>query len=269
MASGYLTRSVFEKTLRDQLVAVLSWGFGLGVVAWGSVLFYPSVRDQFAAYDELLKSMPAVTAFLGNVATLGTLEGYIVYGLLSYVPLVLGFYAVVAAIGSVGGEIESGTMDFLLMHPVPRWRVAAEKAAALTLGLAVIGLLLGLGLWLGGVGIASSIPFGQFLAAGLNVVPLCLLYAALAFAVSCAVRGKQTAQGVGYGVLLLGFVANGLVPLVKSLEPYRDLTLYYLYAASKPLSTGVRIGDVAILLGASVVLFAIGVAAFQRRDLLT
>jgi beta-exotoxin I transport system permease protein len=267
MASGYLTGSVFEKSLRDQLIAVLSWGLGLGAVAWGSMLFYPSVAEQFQAYDELLNAMPIVSSFLGGVATLGTLEGYIVYGLLSYVPLALGFYAVLAAIGTIGGEIESGTMDFLLMHPVPRWRVVVEKVAALVLSLSLIGLLLGLGMWVGGLGIASSVSAERWLAAGLNVVPLCLLYAALAFAVSCAVRGRQAALGVGIGVLLLSFVANGLVPLVKSLEPYRELSLYYLYAASKPLSTGVRLDHVAILLGASAFLFAVGVAAFQRRDL--
>ncbi len=269
MASGYLVHGVFQKTLRDQLIAVLGWGLGLGCVAWFTVVLYPSIGPQFSAYDELLKNMPAVTAFLGNVATLGTLEGYIVYGLLSYIPLVLGFYAVLAAIGEIGGEIESGAMDFTLMHPVPRWRVAAEKAVALAIGLAVIGLLLGVGMWIGGLGIASKYSAGQWLAAGLNIVPLTLLYAALAFATSCVARGKQAAQGVGYGVLLLSFVANGVVPLVKSLEPYRGLTLYYLYAASKPLSAGVRVGDVAILLGASVVLFAIGVVAFQRRDILS
>jgi ABC-2 type transport system permease protein len=269
MPSGYLVRSVFQKTLRDQLVAVLGWGLGLGVVAWLSVLLYPAIGDQFKAYDELLKSMPAVTSFLGNVATLGTLEGYIVYGLLSYVPLVLGFYSVLAAIGMIGGEIESGTMDFVLMHPVPRWRVAVEKIAALTLSLVLIGLLLGLGLWVGGLGINSDVTAGRWLLAGLNVVPLCLLYGALAFAVSCAVRGRQAALGVGFGVLLVSFIANGLMPLVKSLESYRELSLYYLYAASKPLSTGIRLDHVALLLGASLVLFAVGVATFQRRDMLT
>ena len=269
MASGYLTRSVFQKTLRDQLVAVLGWRLGLGVVAWLTVLLYPAIGDQFKAYDELLTSMPAVTSFLGNVASLGTLEGYIVYGLLSYVPLVLGFYSVLAAIGTIGGEIESGTMDFLLMHPVPRWRVAVEKVAALTVSLVAIGLLLGLGLWIGGAGINSDVSAGGWLLAGLNVVPLTLLYGALAFAVSCAARGRQAALGVGFGVLLISFIANGLIPLVKSLEPYREASLYYLYAASKPLSTGVRSDHVAALLVASLGLFAVGVLAFQRRDMLT
>ena len=268
MPSGYLTRSVFQKTLRDQLVAVLGWGLGLGVVAWLTVLLYPAIGDQFKAYDELLTSMPAVTSFLGNVASLGTLEGYIVYGLLSYVPLVLGFYSVLAAIGTIGGEIESGTMDFLLMHPVPRWRVVVEKALALTISLVAIGLLLGVGLWLGGLGISSDISAGSWLLAGLNVVPLTLFYGALALAVSCAARGRQAAVGVGFGVLLLSFIANGLIPLVKSLEPYREVSLYYLYAASKPLSTGVRADHVAALLAASLALFAVGVLAFQRRDML-
>lgn len=268
MPSGFLTRSIFQKSLRDQIVAVLGWGLGLGSVAWLTVLLYPAIGDQFKAYDDLLKSMPAVTSFLGNVATLGTVEGYMTYGLTSYVPLILGFYSVLAAIGAIGDEIESGRMDYLLMHPVPRWRVAIEKAAALVLAVTAIGLLFGVGMWLGGVGIASDIPGGKWLLAGLNVVPLTLFYGALAFALSCAVRGRQAALGVGFGVLLVSFVANGLVPLVKSLEPYREVSIYYLYAASKPLTTGVRLDHVAILLGASLVLFAAGTVAFQRRDIL-
>ena len=108
----------------------------------------------------------------------------------------------------------------------------------------------------------------RWLLAGLNVVPLTLFYGALAFALSCAVRGRQTALGAGFGVLLVSFIANGLVPLVKALDSYREVSIYYLYAASKPLTTGIRLDHVAVLLGASLALFAAGALTFQRRDML-
>ena len=263
-----MMRSVFLKSLRDQTAAMLGWGLILASLSAFTLLFFPAMADQTKAYDELLKSMPEITSFLGNVTTMGTVEGFVTYGLLSYLPLVLSIYVLMAAVRTITGEIDTGTMDFLLSHPIPRWRATAEKAAALVVAVVVICGLFGIGLWIGGLAIRSDISGGQWLLAGLNVAPLTLFFGSLTFAVACATRGSSAAYGVAGTVVIVSFVANGLVPLIKSLAPYREWTIYYLFAASKPLSTGVIWGHVAILLAASLVLLAAGIAAFQRRDIL-
>ena len=79
-----------------------------------------------------------------------TVEGFVTSQFLSFMPVILTLYVVMAAAGTVTVEIESGTMDYLLAHPVPRWRVALEKYLALLVAVLLICLLIGLGLWMGG-----------------------------------------------------------------------------------------------------------------------
>ncbi|HEY5119209.1 MAG TPA: ABC transporter permease subunit, partial [Anaerolineales bacterium] len=153
-----MLRNIFLKTLRDQTMAVLYWGLGIGSLAVFTQLFYPtlSVNDQL---NKFIGSLPqGFMAFLGNVQSVGSVEGYMTYSLLIYLPLVLAIYAVAAAIGMVTAEVDTGTMEFLLSHPVPRWKILLEKYAALAAAILGIGLLIGVSMALGGWIIGSDVP---------------------------------------------------------------------------------------------------------------
>lgn len=262
-----LLTSVFLKSLRDQLGAIAAWGGGLAALCWLTLLFYPAVQG-LGDINRILQQMPQLSGFLGDIASFTSLEGYTTSSLLVYLPLVLAIYTIATAVGMIGGEITSGTMDFLLEHPVTRGRVVLEKFAALVVAVLAIGALTGLGLWLGGITINADIGFDRWLLAGLNLVPLTLFFGALAFMLSCAVRGRGVAIGVASAVAVGGFILNGLAPLVASLRTHREWTIYYLFAAGKPLSAGINMGDAAILLAGSLICLVIAVLAFDRRDML-
>ncbi len=259
--------TVFLKGLRDQRRAILGWGLGLAGLAYLTLLFYPSIGAN-SEFDQLFEQIPQLQGFLGDVASFSTLEGFITSQFLSFMPVVLAVYIVMAAVGSVTGEIESGTMDFLLAHPLPRWRVALEKYAALAGALVLICVLIGLGMWIGGISIGQDVSFGTWMLAAFNIMPLTLLYGSVAFALACGVRGRGIPLGVAVALAMVGFILNGLAPLVKGLQSYREWTIYYLFSASKPFSSGVDVGYTAILLGVSVVCLAISMVAFSRRDIL-
>jgi ABC-2 type transport system permease protein len=168
----------------------------------------------------------------------------------------------------ISDEITSGTMDFLLEHPIERWRATLEKYAALVVAVSAVGVLTGLGLWLGGITVGTSVGFGGWMLAGLNIVPLTLLYGSVAFGLACAMRGRGVPVGVAAALAVVGFTLNGLAPIVDVLRRYREWTIYYLFAASKPLSDGINWGDTAILLSGCLVCIILGVIAFSRRDIL-
>ena len=127
---------------------------------------------------------------------------------------------------------------------------------------------MGLGMWLGGITIGQSVSLGTWMLAGIDIVPLTLLYGSIAFALACALRGRGIPIGVAVGLAVAGFILNGLAPLVENLQRYREWTIYYLFAASKPFSTGLDPLYTAILLAASVVCLVIAIVAFNRRDIL-
>lgn len=263
-----MLRNLFLKSLRDQWGAVLGWGLGLASLAYFTLLIFPSIKVG-QQYEQLLKNLPPeVRAFLGNVESFSTIDGYVTSSLLSYLPLVLTIYVVMTAVNTITSEIETGTMDFLLAHAVPRWRVVLEKYAALAMAVLAICVLLGFGMWLGGLTIQSDVPLTKWLLAGLNVVPLTLLFGSMAFAMACATRGRSLAIAVASTLAAGSFIFNGLAQISEKLKPFREWTLYYWFSASKPFTTGLILEHIAILLMGCLVCLGIGMAAFQRRDII-
>jgi len=267
MGGSWLLGSVFAKSLRDQIKAILAWGGTLAVLSYAMLIIYPSI-EGLSQLNDLLNTYPQLGSLLGDVASFTTIEGYITSQFLIFVPLILGFYAIQTASSMIAEETARGTMDFLLAHPIPRWRVVLEKYAALLVALVTMGLLTGLGLWLGALTIGTSIGVGAWLLAGLNVIPLTLFFGSLAYLLVCATPGRGIAIGVAALVAIGGFLASGLAPLVETLHAHREWTIYYLFAASKPLSSGLAWGDTVILLGGCLVCLLGALFAFNNRDIL-
>ncbi len=267
-----MLRSVFLKTLYDQRKAILGWGLGLAALGLFTVLFYPSVKEAGAYYDQMMQLIPReYMAFLGNIASFTQIDGYMTASLLVYLPLVLAIYGIGLAVGLVTGEVESGTMDLLLAHPLPRWRVVLEKYAAMAAALFAICLIFGLTLLAGGLMIrshTSDVSPIRWLLAGLNLFPLTLLFGSVAFALVCAVRGRAAAVTTATTLAVGSFILNGMVPLSEKLQPLEKWTIYYWYTASKPFTTGIVPEHVLILLGLSLLCLGVGLVGFGRRDVI-
>jgi ABC-2 type transport system permease protein len=263
-----MLRNIFLKTLRDQAMAIVYWGLGVGSLAIFTQLFYPSlsVNDQLG---KLMGSLPqGFMAFLGNVQAFGSIEGYMTYSLLIYLPLVLCIYSIAAAIGMVTAEVDTGTMEFLLAHPVPRWKILLEKYAALAVAVLAIGLQIGICLAAGGLLIGSGVPAMKWILAGLQTVPFTLFLGSVAFGLAAAIRGSSAAIGAAATLAVGGFILNGLIPLSDKLTPVKEWTLYYWYSASRPLSTGILPAHAMILILLSLLCLGAGLAAFRMRDIL-
>lgn len=263
-----MLRNIFLKTLRDQALAIIGWGLGVGLLALLTQLLYPalSVNDMLGKFMGSLP--PGFMAFLGNVQSAGSVEGYMIYSLLIYLPLVLCIYSIGAAIGMVTAEVETGRMEFLLAHPVPRWKILLEKYAALAVAVLAIGLQIGICIAIGGLLIGSDIPAVKWILAGLQTVPLTLFLGSVAFGLAAAFRGSSTAVGTAATLAVGGFILNGLVPLSDKLAPVKAWTLYYWYSESRPLSTGILPAHAVILILLSLLCLGAGLAAFRTRDIL-
>ncbi len=263
-----MLRNIFLKTLRDQAMAVLGWGLGIGSLAIFTQLFFPSLSANQQLENFMGSLPPGFMAFFGNVQAVGSIEGYMTYTLLIYLPLVLCIYSIGAATGMVTSEVEKGTMEFLLSHPLPRWRILLEKYAALAAAVFAVGLQIGVCMVVGGWLIQSDVPAVHWMLAGIQTVPITLFFGSVAFGLACAVRGSSTASGTAATLAIGGFILNGLVPLSDKLAPVKEWTLYYWYSASQPLSAGINPGHAAILILGSLLFLGTGLAAFQQRDIL-
>ncbi|HLF25450.1 MAG TPA: ABC transporter permease subunit [Anaerolineae bacterium] len=267
-----MLNSIFAKTLRDSRSGIVWWGLGVGSLALLVGLLYPAWRDNAASLQSFLESFldtvpPAFTTMFGFNQDLFTLQGWADIELLVYLPLLLAIATIAACSGAFAGEEDQGTLDLLLSQPVERWRVGLEKFAAVTLATLAATVIV-LIFFVGGLA-AANVPFdvGRVILATFNGVPLALLMGALALFGSALFPSRGLAVVVPAALLTASFFLDSFAQVIDSLRAVRRLSLYYYYAASKPLTGSLEWGHVALLLGLTVVFLLAGLWAFERREL--
>ena len=261
-------RSLFAKTLRDLRGQILGWGIGAGLLGWMVIFLYPSFKDQTAALTEMLKAYPAtLTGFFGDFTKLSTYPGWLNIELFSYGPPILAIFAVVVGTGLVAGEEEKGTLDLLLAHPIRRWQVVTEKFAAFVVATVLIMVLVAIFFLSGSVMIGQTSHLGRITLATMNIVPVTLASGAMALMASVLFRSRRLANMVALVVIIGSYFLESLGKTVEVLDPYRPIALYHYYDSSAALFEGIKWGDVGIMMGLTVLFFAISLFAFQRRDI--
>jgi ABC-2 type transport system permease protein len=262
-------RSVFAKVMHDQWRALLAWAGFCAVWPAMYVALYPSI-GAIETLQQLLDQMPpAVRAlFASSDLSIGTAEGYLNIELFSFVaPLLFMAYTVAAGGSATAGEEERGTIDLLLANPVPRWRVVAEKAAALAAGTLVIGMGIWLGVAAGAVGVGVELDLGLVAQAIASAGLLGLALGAFAMALGSLTGARWLSVGVAMAIAVAAFFFNALGALVEWLEPWRVVSPFYHYIANDPLTRGLDPAHAGVLAGLAMICFAVALIAFERRDL--
>jgi ABC-2 type transport system permease protein len=262
-------RSVFLKTVRDYRVPILGWGIGMGILA--PIVFAGVTRvfvnSQARAELLALTRNPALRLFAEPVDVL-TPGGYATWRLSLVLPL-LAIWALLTVSRTLRGEEEHGALDLLLSVPRSRLRLAAEKLGAVAISLLVIGVLIAVSAFVGAVAIGIDLDPGRALLFGLNTTLFALVFGALALIVSQFTREARTAAGVTGVLLGLSFVLTSAGRVVSGGEWIGQLSPLHYFEQNKPLVAGYAINWSAMVLmaAAALVLTAVGVALFVRRDI--
>lgn len=261
-----LFKSVYLKSLRDYRGGVLGWGLGLGVMMTVVLAAVSTLASQPGGMEGLAKAARSASFFWEPVDVESPL-GYTVYkySLTLALPAIWGLLA-----GSrlLRGEEERGSLDVLLSLPRSRARVAFEKVAALGTALLLMGLLIGVFTWLGGVSANLGFTFSDALLLGLDVSLVTASFAAIALFVSQFTREPGPAAGFTGAFFGLAILLNSIHLVVPSAENIARISPVYYFGLSKPLLSnyGTNPGAMLVLFGMSVVFTLAGVALFLARD---
>jgi ABC-2 type transport system permease protein len=250
-------------TLRLRLPAAVSAAVGLIAVMAAVGALFPAVGHTIGK----INVPKAVSNLLGG-GDYGTITGWFrseigaIYG-----PLVIGALAITGASAVTAGEEEDGIMALVLAHPIRRSRLIASKAAAIGAVVLIIasstwiGLLVGVALGGGGIAI------GHMAALAVQLAFFGFATGAVAIALGAGHGRRSTTTGVAAAVAIAGWLINSFAPLVGAIGWLKYLSLYYYYAAHDPLTHGVDVPGVIVLGVVTVVLTAIAMVGFDRRDL--
>jgi ABC-2 type transport system permease protein len=263
-----MLRSVWLKTLYDQRRGLLAWTVSLVLLVAMYVAIWPSIKGE-PAMSEFLNNMPEAlrSLFAASGADMSTPVGYIQVELMSFLgPLIVILYAVVAGSAAVAGEEDRHTLDLLMANPISRARLVLEKAAAMVLGTFLLAAVTGVALVLVGRWADMALPIGGVTAAMLHLALLGIVFGALALAIGAAVGHAGEARAVPAVVAVLAYIVNGLAPQVSWLQPVRELSPFYQFNGHDPLRNGVSAAAVLVAVGTTVILVALAVDGFRRRD---
>lgn len=266
--------SIFGKTVRDSRRATIITAGLLGIVFVGvsraiTVEFdTPQSRTEL---ENLVNSVPPVLqGMAGKVVNVGTLGGYLQYEYGVFFPLVVSLWSILALSGTLAGEVQRGSLEFVAATGRSRRWVALEKLSGhvLMLGLAILVAFISIAFagnsfaTLPGDEISVLSAFGYAIWLGL----LALIAGSVAFALGPFV-GRRAAAGIAGFITFAGFILNGYRGPVPELAPFANLTWWgwtYDHVALAGQYDWPAVGLVAVV---TLILLAIGIEAFARRDI--
>ncbi len=254
--------TVFTKALRDRWIGV---AIGAGSVALFLLYGMSIYRNiDLSLYTDLPESMRALFG-IGDAADAGSLAYGAIYGFAG--SLTLAGLALSMGASSIAGEERDGTMGLLLGNPRSRTHVLVSKAGAIV-ALTAAGALF---LWAAGlvvpellnVDVSAMHPGAQVLHIFVNA----LFYGFLALALGAWTGNRTVASGTTVAVMLVSYVAVGVLPLVTGLADLARLFPWHYFDAGDPVRNGVQWSDLGVLAGGAAIFLALALVGVNRRDL--
>ena len=254
--------TVFAKSFRDR------WkGMAIAVVALAIMLLLAMsvyASFDFALYDDLPEAFRSLMSIPEN-AEAGSLAIGVLYGL--YGAFTLAGLAISMGSASIAGEEKDGTIGLLLGNPKSRSHVLLSKIANMValLAIAMVALFAAAYLVSGILDVAlGEMNVGAY---SVHLFANTLFYGILAAAIGAWTGSRGLASGVPAGLMVVGFIAVGVLPLIEGWENVAKVFPWYYFDGATPLTNGISAGHLTVLIGSSAVLGAAAYVGVNRRDL--
>jgi ABC-2 type transport system permease protein len=207
----------------------------------------------------------------GNTVSVDTMGGFLTYKYGPFFAFLAGMWSIMALSGTLAGEARRGSLDIVAVAPFGKRRIALEKLLAHVTMLGLSMALLALAAWVAGAAfgtpeLGDEIPPLAAVGFALWVGLIALASGSVAFALAPLV-GRGAAAGIGGIVLLGGFVVGNYAPYVPALDLVANLSWFGWTYDHVPLAGQFDWLSVAAVGVIAVVLLAVGVELFARRDL--
>jgi len=265
--------SVFGKTLRDARVGILVIGALLGVMmlAGGMTMSTtygtPAARLELAAMSGDMP--PLLRGMYGNPVNVDTLGGFISWHYGAYFALLAGLWSILALSSTLAGEARRGSLDFAVATPRSKRSIALEKVAGHAAAMAIAMAFVAIVAWVAGLAGATlpgdSISPSAAISFAVGLGIRALIAGSIAFALA-PLLGRGAAAGIAGALMLGGYVIDSYRTVVPAFDTLANATWFSWTADHVPLAGQSDWAGIALTGVVGLVLLAIGVEAFARRD---
>lgn len=226
--------------------------------------------EKMAVFDGFVEAMPELMAAVGMTAGATSLLGFMTSYLYGFILIVFPMvFSILRGNGLIAKYVDNGAMVSLVAAPVKRVTIVVTQMAVLISG---ILFLVAYGTLLEVICAEKDFP------GALDVESLFLLNAGLlclhlsiggiCFLASCLFSNTKYSVGFGAGIPALMFVLQMLANSGEKAEKVKYFTFFTLFCPEEIIQkeSGAFAGVCALLAGA-VLLYALGVVIFDRKDL--
>ena len=259
--------TVFRYTLRRFRGQILGWGIALALLAVLLVSMYDSFAGEQEQFAELLELYPSeITAFIGDITSMATPEGWVSIEFFSYMPLILGIFGVLMGSGLLVSHEESGTLDLIMAHPVSRTALFMGRLLAFVTATVAILVITWLGFIVSMTWSSIDIGWGRMWLPLLSLLAELLLFGTISLFLSMLLPSRRLAATTAGLLLVASFFITGLAKINEDLEPVAKLSPLNYYQTQEAFQ-GLNGTWLAGLLAAAVLFAALAWWRFQRRDI--
>ena len=213
--------TLVQNELKQSRISLIVWTLSIASLLAVCVFLYPSMKNEMDAVSEMFSSMGSFTAAFGmDKVSFGTLTGFYVVECGNIVGLGGAFFAALCGISVLAKEEKEHTAEFLMTHPVSRWRVVTDKLIAVIFQLVILNVAVYLTAVVSIALIGEDIPWKE-----LNLLHLAYFFlqvetATVCFGISAFLR--RSGMGIGLGIAMLFYFLN----LVANITEEADFLKY-------------------------------------------
>lgn len=247
--------------------AAVGWTVAFVLLVVSTVAFWPAFKGS-TALDAAMQVLPKGVLEAFGLQDFASPAGYLRGGLYEViVPLMFAAAGVMFANSATAAEEDAGRLELYLAEPVTRRSLLAGRS------LAILGWIVVLAIVVLAAQLLSDVAFDLKIADSriVSTVVLCSLlgafYASLAIAIAGILARPGLVLSVGLGLSLVGYLVAALFPLSDVLAPWAHLSPWDWALGGDPLVNPAELWRYAALAVPSLTLVAVGIAAFERRDI--
>ena len=216
--------------------------------------------------NKLTQGNSAVAALFGATGTLTSPAGWVdVNAYTNFLPLIMLLLTIGYGAGAIAGQNEDRTLGLLVVLPLARDRILAQKIATMTFQAAILAVVVAACVYIGRAFDVTLDPW-HVATATLAVLLLGVDLGVIALALGAATGSRGTAIGIATTVASVSYLVSSLAPAVTWIRPFRFASLFYWAVGDQQLANGAGLGSFAVLALVGVAATLAARVTFRRLD---
>ena len=203
--------TLIKHELRQGWKSLAIWTISIGFFIVICVLMYPEMEGEMEEVSEMFSSMGAFTAAFGmDRLNFGTLIGFYAVECGNILGIGGAFFAAILGITALAKEEKERTAEFLLSHPVSRYRIITEKLCAIILQIVIMNILVFLMSIASIACIGEEIVWEELWLLHFAYFLVQIVLAGICFGISAFIRSSGIGAGIGIATVMyfINIVAN-------------------------------------------------------------